>query len=129
MTLPDRVAYGLLLAGVTLSALAQVFLKLAAARVAEQVQTFRLDLTWGVSFARALVNIHFASGIACFAISVLLWLAGLSRINLSVAYPFTALGIVLTTLCGSLLFNETITPGQWAGICVIILGILLLVWR
>lgn len=53
------------------------------------------------------------------------WLAVLSRVNLSFAYPMLALGYVLTALFSRLLFNEAISPTRWAGIVVICVGVVL----
>lgn len=53
------------------------------------------------------------------------WLAVLSRVNLSFAYPILALGYVLTALFSRLLFNEAISPTRWAGIIVICVGVVL----
>jgi multidrug transporter EmrE-like cation transporter len=53
------------------------------------------------------------------------WLAVLSRVHLSFAYPILALGYVLTALCSWYLFNEAISPTRWAGIIVICVGVVL----
>ncbi|MDP9373459.1 MAG: SMR family transporter, partial [Chloroflexota bacterium] len=53
------------------------------------------------------------------------WLAVLSRVDLSFAYPLLALGYVVTALLSRLLFDEAISPARWAGIVVICLGVVL----
>lgn len=53
------------------------------------------------------------------------WLAILNTTLLSVAFPMTAIVYVLVPLFGWLLLNEQISPGQFAGIALIIAGVML----
>lgn len=60
---------------------------------------------------------------------LILWLAArmalLSWADLSYVLPVTAVGYVLVALAGRLLLNEQIKPQRWAGIALIMLGVLL----
>lgn len=53
------------------------------------------------------------------------WLAVLSRVHLSYAYPLLASGYVLTALLARLIFNEPISLARWVGILVICVGVVL----
>ncbi|HQE19575.1 MAG TPA: EamA family transporter [Aggregatilineales bacterium] len=53
------------------------------------------------------------------------WLIVLSRLDLSLAYPILAITYVLVPLAGVLFFDESVPPLRWAGIFVIIAGIVL----
>lgn len=64
-------------------------------------------------------------GLFFYAIGALLWIAVLSRLDLSVAYPFLALNFVLVTLVARFFLGESVPPLRWLGILVIIGGILL----
>lgn len=64
-------------------------------------------------------------GLVFYGLGALAWIAVLSRLDLSVAYPFLALNFVLVTLSGRFLLGETVPPLRWLGILVIIAGILL----
>ena len=64
-------------------------------------------------------------GLFCFALSAISWLFVLSRIPLSTAYPFVALGILVTVVAGGVLFGEPITTSKSLGVGSIILGIIL----
>jgi len=66
-------------------------------------------------------------GIACLAISLLLWLAVLSRAPLSLAVPMTAVAYVLNAFAAKYILMETVSPLRWTATGVIALGILLLV--
>lgn len=78
----------------------------------------------------AIINLIFHSplvilGLCFYAIGALVWIAVLSRLDLSVAYPFLALNFVLVTLVARFFLGESVPPLRWLGILVIIGGILL----
>ena len=64
-------------------------------------------------------------GLVFYAVGALAWIAVLSRLDLSVAYPFLALNFVLVTLVARFFLGESVPPLRWLGILVIIGGILL----
>jgi len=64
-------------------------------------------------------------GLFLYAIGALAWIAVLSRLDLSLAYPFLALNFVLITLSSRFFLGETVPTIRWLGILVIIGGILL----
>ena len=63
------------------------------------------------------------AGLACFGLSAVVWLFVLSKIPLSTAYPFVALGIVITVLAGRVLFAEPISLLKLAGVMLIVAGV------
>ncbi len=64
-------------------------------------------------------------GLALYGVGALAWIAVLSRVDLSIAYPFLALNFVLIALVSRFFLGEEIPPLRWAGILVICAGILL----
>lgn len=62
---------------------------------------------------------------AAFAAS-LCWIAALSKLPLSKAYPFTALSFPLITLLSYVFFNEAITAPKLVGTGLVIAGIVVL---
>ena len=64
-------------------------------------------------------------GLACYVLAALAWIAALTRLDLSFAYPFLALNFVLVALSASLILGESIPLLRWVGIGVICAGILL----
>lgn len=52
----------------------------------------------------------------------------LSREDVSVVWPLTSLGFVLTTLSAKFLLGEHVTPVRWAGVTLIVLGAGLITW-
>lgn len=57
--------------------------------------------------------------------SGLAWMIALTKLELSYAFPFTALGFVLILIFGALLFNESVTTHKLLGMTLIVGGILL----
>ena len=72
-------------------------------------------------------NLWILTGVACLAISLLLWLAVLSRAPLSLAVPMTAVAYVLNALAAKYILLETISGMRWTATGVIALGVLLLI--
>lgn len=63
-------------------------------------------------------------GLAVFAASAAMWLVVLSRVPLSFAYPFVGVTYVLTTLFAKFVLHESVPALRWAGLLLIIVGIL-----
>lgn len=107
---------------VFLSSSAQLMLKagMSSATVASA-------LTGGQGLARVGVAIasspYVIGGLVVFAASVLVWLAVLSKVDVSQAYPAIALGIAVTAVGGHLLFGEHLSAQRIAGIGLIALGV------
>lgn len=64
----------------------------------------------------------FMALVATFA-SGLCWMGTMSKLEISYAYPFTALGFVLVLLCSHFLLGETFSMMKLAGVLLIIGGI------
>lgn len=52
----------------------------------------------------------------------------LAMAPVSVTWPLTSLGFVITTLAARLLLNETVTLTRWIGVILIMLGAALVMW-
>ena len=71
-------------------------------------------------------NVWILTGVACLAISLLLWLAVLSRAPLSLAVPMTATAYVLNALAAKYLLLETVSALRWTATGIIAVGVLML---
>lgn len=76
--------------------------------------------------ASTLKNPFLLSGLVFYGISFLLWLLVLSKMKLSIAYPITSLNFVLAIIASYFLFGERISPIQFIGIFLIIIGVIAL---
>lgn len=66
-----------------------------------------------------------ALGVTVYALEFVLWFAALSRTQLSIAFPFTALGYVGVVLASRYILNERISLRRWVGIGTIVVGVVL----
>jgi multidrug transporter EmrE-like cation transporter len=65
-------------------------------------------------------------GLACYVVSVALWIVALSRVDVSIAYPMLSIGYVVNAFAAWYLFGEALTPLRLTGIAVIVLGVFLI---
>ncbi|MBN3033036.1 MAG: EamA family transporter [Candidatus Saganbacteria bacterium] len=65
-------------------------------------------------------------GLACFGLSSVFWLVVLSRMELSLVYPMVSVAYVVVALLSWYFFKENLTLVRWAGIAVIVLGVILI---
>src|SRR5437588_11296023 len=84
-------AFGLLLIAIVLSAFGEVLLKAGVNRID------RITLAPG-TLVRAFLQWQILAGFVLLFGGSLFWLAVLSRVHLSLAYPLLAMGYILTTL-------------------------------
>jgi drug/metabolite transporter (DMT)-like permease len=80
-----------------------------------------------VKMSLTLRNVWILAGIACLAISLLFWLAALSRAPLSLVVPMTAVAYVLNAFAAKYILLETVSALRWTATGVIALGVFLLV--
>jgi multidrug transporter EmrE-like cation transporter len=115
-------ALSIALLSVLLNAAAQLFLKAGT------------NVVGTVSFGDAntfntLLNIArvpwFWAGFACYGISLFTWIATLSRLPVSVAYPLVSIGYVVNALAAWWLFGESLTMQKLIGVGFIIVGVIL----
>lgn len=61
-----------------------------------------------------------------YAVSILLWMSVLSKVEVSYAYPFLSVGYIVAAVAGYMLFNEHLSATRIAGIIVICIGVILI---
>jgi len=113
-------AFWLLLTGVMLNALAQLLLK-AGTNVLGVITVTRDN--WSGELGKMAIEPHFIGGAACYALSLVVWIIGLSRVPVSMAYPMLSLGYVANAIAAHYLLGESVTLTRWLGIGVIIVGV------
>ena len=113
-----------ILGGVLLNALAQLLLKAGAASAGPISGTAGASVLLRV--ATGLVQ-HPAilGGLACYAISVVVWIVALSRVEVSIAYPMLSVGYVVNAVFAWWLFGEEVNVQRWLGMVVIVGGVVL----
>ena len=62
-------------------------------------------------------------GLACYVVSVGVWIVGLSRVDVSVAYPMLSLGYVVNAVAAWWLLGEAVGAMRSAGVLLILGGV------
>lgn len=115
--------YSLILFGVLLNASAQLLLKAGT----NAVGRFEFAAQNLVPVAtRVAFEPHILAGMLCYAVSLVVWIMGLSRVEVSVAYPLLSLGYVINAVAAWYLFGESVGAMRVAGIGFIIVGVYLI---
>jgi drug/metabolite transporter (DMT)-like permease len=73
-------------------------------------------------FIKLFLTPAFHSALLLYALSTLLWIWIISRVPLSLAYPFMALNVIAVPLLSQWLFSETLTMTYWIGAGLVLLG-------
>jgi len=113
----------LILTGVGLNAAAQLLLKVATRPLAH-FSVFNAD-TLNSSVLILFKSVPFWSGMVCYAASVCVWVAALSKAPVSTAYPMLSLGYVVVAAVSVAWLGESLTPGKVLGIALICTGVVL----
>jgi drug/metabolite transporter (DMT)-like permease len=119
MTIP---AFLFLFTGVVLNAAAQLLLKGGTNRIG----VITLDAgNWASTLARMAQEGYFVAGVALYGVSLIVWILGLSRGPVSIAYPMLSLGYIINAIAAHYLFGEAVTAQRWLGIGFIVVGVYL----
>ena len=81
-------------------------------------------------FVRIIVtNPYVFVGLLIYVISTVIYLAALSRGELSILYPIIAVSYIIAAVLAVFFLNEKITLVRWVGIITIVVGVFLVVWK
>lgn len=112
--------FSLVLAGVLLNAAAQLLLKAGTNRVGEFA--FAMDNLVPVG-AKIATSPFILGGLACYVVSVVVWILALSRVPVSVAYPMLSIGYIVNAIAAWMLFGESLGAQKLVGIGFIVVGV------
>ncbi|MFM9967106.1 MAG: SMR family transporter [Burkholderiales bacterium] len=118
----SAVSFSLLLMGVLLNAGAQLLLKAGTNAVGHFEFTMENVLPVGMKLA---MEPHILGGMFCYVVSLVVWIMGLSRVEVSVAYPLLSIGYVINAIAAWYLFGESVSALRLTGIGFIIVGVYL----
>jgi len=114
--------FSLVLVGVLLNAVAQLLLKAGTNAVGRFEFSVGNVLPVGTKLA---FQPYIAGGIACYVVSVVVWILALSRTEVSIAYPMLSIGYIVNAVAAWYLFGEAVTPMRLVGIGIIVVGVFL----
>jgi len=118
----NAVTFALLMTGVLLNAAAQLLLKAGTNAVGQFELSAQNILPVGTKLA---FEPHIGAGLACYVVSVAVWIVGLSRVPVSVAYPMLSVGYIVNAVAAWYLFGESLTAQKLVGIAFIVCGVYL----
>lgn len=119
LTLPNLL---LLLFAVGAAAVGQLLLKHGMTNVAAAIAK-----DGGQLLVKAATSPWVIGGLLVFGVSALAWLTTLSRVPLSVAYPFNALGLLIVIGTSVVVLHERVTPLAWVGAALVAGGLVITV--
>lgn len=111
----------IILGTVFLTACAQLLLKLGA----NSLTANNSGEVYGNSLLSAisvLFNPYVAAGMVIYVSSAAIWLWVLSKVDISLAYPFVSLSFVITLIFGVTVFNEPVNSSKLIGTLLIVVG-------
>ena len=110
----------LILLAVALNAAAHLLLKAGATAIGPFQFAVESVLPVGLKFA---FDPHIAAGLVCHAVSLVVWVLALSRVEVSIAYPMLSIGYGLNAVAAWYLFGEAVGVMRLTGIGIIFIGV------
>ena len=116
----SALSFLLVITGVLLNAAAQLLLKAGTNAVGHFEFSAANLVPVGMKLA---FEPHILGGVACYVVSLVVWIMALSRVEVSIAYPMLSIGYVVNAVAAWYLLGEAVTPMRLVGIGIIILGV------
>lgn len=114
------IALVLILSGVLLNAAAQLLLKAST----NAIGSFEFHVGNALPVAlRFATQPYFLAGLSCYVVSLVVWVMGLSRVPVSMAYPMLSIGYVVNALLAHYWLGEDLSAQRWIGIGFILIGV------
>lgn len=114
------IIFSLILLTVVLNTAAQLALKIGIDKIGIFAFTWSSFLPIGL---KVILSPWIILGIVIYAISVGTWLMVLSRAPVSIAYPMSSLGYIMSAIAAYYLLGENLTLMRIAGVVIILIGV------
>jgi multidrug transporter EmrE-like cation transporter len=116
------ISFALIISGVLLNATAQLLLKAGTNAVGHFEFHASNIVPIGLKLA---FQPYIIGGMACYAVSLVVWIMALSRVPVSIAYPMLSIGYVINAFVAWQWFGEALTMQKLLGIGFIGMGVIL----
>jgi drug/metabolite transporter (DMT)-like permease len=116
--------FSFLMTGVLLNAAAQLFLKAGTNALGGAIHVNAQN--WFATGLKVFTQLPILAGLACYGISLIVWIIGLSRTDVTIAYPMLSLGYVVGAIGAWMFLGEVVTPQRLVALGVIVVGVALL---
>ncbi|HEV7813822.1 MAG TPA: 4-amino-4-deoxy-L-arabinose transferase [Janthinobacterium sp.] len=115
--------FGFIITGVLLNAFAQLLLKAGTNAVGAIHLTAQ---NWFSTGLKLMFQLPILGGLACYAVSLVVWIIALSRADVTLAYPMLSLGYVVSAIGAWMFLGEAVSPQRILALAVIVVGVALL---
>lgn len=116
--------FAFIITGVLLNAMAQLLLKAGTNALGGAIHLTANN--WFQTGIKVATQLPILGGLACYAISLVVWIIGLSRTDVTIAYPMLSLGYVVSAFGAWMFLGEAVSPQRLLAIAVIMVGVALL---
>ncbi len=115
--------FGFIMTGICLNAIAQLLLKAGTNAVGAIHLTAQNWFATGIKLA---TQVPILGGLTCYVLSVVVWIIGLSRVDVTIAYPMLSLGYILNALGAWYFLGEALSMQRLVAIGIILVGVALI---
>lgn len=116
--------FAFIITGVLLNAMAQLLLKAGTNALGGAIHLTAEN--WFQTGIKVATQMPILGGLACYGISLVVWIIGLSRTDVTIAYPMLSLGYVVSAFGAWMFLGEAVSPQRLLAIAVIMVGVALL---
>lgn len=116
--------FAFIITGVLLNAAAQLLLKAGTNAMGGAIHLTADN--WFQTGIKVATQVPILAGLACYAVSLVVWIIGLSRTDVTIAYPMLSLGYVVSAFGAWMFLGEAVSPQRLLAIGVIMIGVVLL---
>jgi multidrug transporter EmrE-like cation transporter len=116
--------FAFIISGVILNACAQLLLKAGTNALGGAIHLTMSN--WFQTFIKVVTQLPILGGLACYGVSLVVWIIGLSRTDVTIAYPMLSLGYVVSAFGAWMFLGEAVSPQRLVAIGVIVIGVVLL---
>lgn len=116
--------FAFIISGVLLNAIAQLLLKAGTNAMGGAIHLTADN--WFATGVKVATQLPILAGLACYVISLVVWIIGLSRTDVTLAYPMLSLGYVVSAVGAWMFLGEAVSVQRLVAIGVIMVGVALL---
>jgi multidrug transporter EmrE-like cation transporter len=116
--------FAFIITGVLLNAAAQLLLKAGTNALGGAIHLTAQN--WFSTGIKVISQLPILAGLACYAVSLVVWIIGLSRTDVTIAYPMLSLGYVVSAVGAWMFLGEAVSLQRMIALAVIVAGVALL---
>jgi multidrug transporter EmrE-like cation transporter len=116
--------FAFIITGVLLNAAAQLLLKAGTNALGGAIHLTMEN--WFQTGLKVASQLPIIAGLACYVVSLVVWIIGLSRTDVTIAYPMLSLGYVVSAAGAWMFLGEVVSLQRMMAIGVILIGVFLL---